>query len=387
MSQAKQHSVCFISPFAYPLLSGNGSGAGGAERQFFLFGRELSRKGWRVVFISDVPVQKRFVLSTLLPVIHSRFSYMGGSNLFIPYDWLHFLYAMRCAAADYYIVKTPAHLMAPMAFYCWLANKKLIFWAQTSSDFKSAQRNACKGARILYEWGLKKADIIIAQSREQCLDIVKNFGINACHVPSICGTLINDKNRRGYQKDIRDDIDVLWVGNSLPLKRSEIVIELAKRMPKVMFAIAMNKADIDRFEQTAIAANSLSNVKFLGEVSPYEMESWFRRSKIFLNTSSREGFPNTFLQAWMNRMPVISLEIDPDSLISEENLGRIANKDDVLRCGDDILKLSELLIPFVTEFLSNSELRQFIGELGKKNVENNHSEEICVLKLLDALIC
>lgn len=41
-------SITFIAPYAYPLLTGNVGGPGGAERQFFLFGRELARHGSEV---------------------------------------------------------------------------------------------------------------------------------------------------------------------------------------------------------------------------------------------------------------------------------------------------------------------------------------------------
>ncbi len=68
----------------------------------------------------------------------------------------------------------------------------------------------------------------------------------------------------------------------------------------------------------------------LGAVRYADSGALFDRAKIFLNTSSIEGFPNTFLQAWIRGVPVVSF-FDPDSLVQRLPLGHIANSVDDMR--------------------------------------------------------
>ena len=76
------------SPFAYLLLSKDCAGStGGAERQFFLFGRELEKKGWRVSFITERLNYGSPSSDHEFSVYHADFSYLGGSKLRMAYCW------------------------------------------------------------------------------------------------------------------------------------------------------------------------------------------------------------------------------------------------------------------------------------------------------------
>jgi glycosyltransferase involved in cell wall biosynthesis len=45
---------------------------------------------------------------------------------------------------------------------------------------------------------------------------------------------------------------------------------------------------------------------------------------LFVNTSDTEGFPNSYLQAWIRGTPVVAF-FDPDGLIRREGLGVAVN--------------------------------------------------------------
>jgi hypothetical protein len=66
---------------------------------------------------------------------------------------------------------------------------------------------------------------------------------------------------------------------------------------------------------------SAPNVDYLGERTQAEVNELLARTHVFVNTSLHEGFPNTFIQAWMREVPVVSLHINPDGIFDSEAIG------------------------------------------------------------------
>jgi glycosyltransferase involved in cell wall biosynthesis len=65
--------------------------------------------------------------------------------------------------------------------------------------------------------------------------------------------------------------------------------------------------DREYFAEIAARARSLPNVDFLGFVPHAEIETHFDHARMVINTSEpKEGFPNTFLQAWSRAIPTVS---------------------------------------------------------------------------------
>ncbi|MEE9377068.1 MAG: glycosyltransferase [Candidatus Lokiarchaeia archaeon] len=64
-----------------------------------------------------------------------------------------------------------------------------------------------------------------------------------------------------------------------------------------------------------------SNFTYIPGVKQYIDNAYYVKASLLINTSSVEGFPNAFIQAWMYKTPVISLNVDPDGVISNYNLG------------------------------------------------------------------
>lgn len=384
-SYRSEKKICFVSPFAYPLLSKNSGSTGGAERQFVLFGRELIKRGWRATFITDKSINQKLNEETIMPVYNASFSYMGGPKWQLIPNWISLWSAMKKADANYYVLKNPGHILPLLGLFCKLNKRKLIFWSQTSRDALIYRKGVSPLISRLHDIGLRMVEVVIAQTEEQRRNYETNYGIKAAIVPSICENLLPD-TRKDEKNDTEKDVDILWAGNSTYNKRQEVIIELAKLLPNRKFAIAMNLSDKKRFERASNEAQKLHNVIFLGTVPPFEMEKWFSKTKLLVTTSIIEGFPNTFLQAWMNEIPVISLNIDPDDIIKKFKLGFVlTNINKIMEISLNHTELAALFIEPIERLLNDKVLRNEMGKRGSEYVAKIHSPEVTIPQFIKAL--
>ena len=110
-------------------------------------------------------------------------------------------------------------------------------------------------------------------------------------------------------------------------------------MPDCKFVMAMNIGQKDRFEMAFKCSQEISNLNFLGAVKQSETQNLFDQALVYVHTSEREGFPNTYLQACAGKTPIVSLSIDPDSILSKYR--KIDAKERKKR--DLIIKLSKVV--------------------------------------------
>jgi glycosyltransferase involved in cell wall biosynthesis len=121
---------------------------------------------------------------------------------------------------------------------------------------------------------------------------------------------------------------VLWVANFKRWKRPELFLDLAaglsdlKDVRFVMIgAEAGGSGSRDWNAAVMQRLRSLPNVQYLGSQTQAQINQLLARAHVFVNTSVSEGFPNTFIQAWMRAVPVVSLSVDPDGVLERERIG------------------------------------------------------------------
>jgi glycosyltransferase involved in cell wall biosynthesis len=170
--------------------------------------------------------------------------------------------------------------------------------------------------RRIYEYGLRRADAILAQTRYQQEVMSRNYGLSNM----LASTLV-DQPRDLFTFE-RRTIPVLWVSNIRQLKRPDLVLDLAAGNPDIhAHMIGGSVAHSGNlFDEIRERASQLPNVMFHGQVPYHDVNGCFAGALVFMNTSEIEGFPNSCLPAWSRGTPVVAF-FDPDGLIAREGLG------------------------------------------------------------------
>lgn len=155
---------------------------------------------------------------------------------------------------------------------------------------------------------------------------------------------------------------VLWVANLKPVKRPELVLEIAKKMPDFKF-LMVSRYDPNTYSSLFSEIEQLPNVEFLGPKSREEVSLLMKKAAFFLNTSSKEGFPNTFIEAWARKTPVLSLNVNPNSCLTKFRVGIYEQPTN---------KLAER----ATELFNDQTLYREMNEHCYRFVQENHSLNI-----------
>jgi glycosyltransferase involved in cell wall biosynthesis len=103
---------------------------------------------------------------------------------------------------------------------------------------------------------------------------------------------------------------VLWVGRmNQKQKQPHIFLDIAGELPNVEFRMIGPPANNEEsyYKQIKERAKKLHNVSFKGFVPHNEIHEHYQEAAALINTSKYEGFPNTFLEAWRYKVPVLSL--------------------------------------------------------------------------------
>jgi len=148
-------------------------------------------------------------------------------------------------------------------------------------------------------------------------------------------------------------------------------LALAAQYPQYAFELIMNRSNESIFDK--ILQEAPPNVRIIERVPFDEIEPYFARARVLLNTSVFEGFPNTFLQAGKYGVPVLSLQVDPGKLIGEKH------------CGIMVGGNHQLLSDGLKKLMEDNEFHQICSANIKKYVYENHGLAERVKELEEAI--
>ena len=300
--------VCFISPGATSLFYPERPPThGGAEAQLYLFAGELAQHhNIEIHFIFNDERKTQLLQNNIhghsIPIGPGLRPKLAMQNLLCKIN------------ADIYLQMAVGSVTRDVACFCKWRRKKFVYWIASDLDVNPDMKMEVVRTKG-FEWGMLSAQQIIAQTETQATLLKLNFGRQSIKI-------MNAFPRREIPQKERDGI--LWVGRFVPVKRPELLIQLARCLPHRHFTMIapVTKREYQEVHQNYMPAiEELPNLEYIDGVPLNEIGSWFDRTKLLLNTSVIEGYPNTFVQAMWSAAPLASLSFDPDEMIAKQELG------------------------------------------------------------------
>ena len=212
--------------------------------------------------------------------------------------------------------------------------------------------------RAIGEYGLRHSDFIIAQTTHQAGLVEKYFSRNA---DAVIGNF-HPPAQEVIEKNGSGRCSIVWVANLKPFKQPEVFVGLAEALAgRVdMEFLMVGDAGGGRYAGLFERIEALPNLSYLGPLPISKVNQILAESDIFVNTSSAEGFPNTFIQAWMREVPVISLGVDVDGILADGEAGFKAHSVEELKS-------------LVERLAGDQELRRTLGVRGRRLAEQRFS--------------
>jgi glycosyltransferase involved in cell wall biosynthesis len=211
------------------------------------------------------------------------------------------------------------------------------------------------------EFGLRNASVIVAQTKQQDELLQKNYARAA-------NAVVRNFHPEPTGRPVKADPQiVVWIANLKRWKRPEVFVRLARAladMRGVRFIMVGSSADGSGDSQWSAdlmkQIESTENLRYVGHRSHDEVNHLLENAAIFVNTSTQEGFPNTFIQAWMRKAVVVSLTVDPDGVLGSEGVGIAAQSE-------------ERLASSTRQLLNDSVMRETIAVCAQTYAHGNHS--------------
>jgi glycosyltransferase involved in cell wall biosynthesis len=211
------------------------------------------------------------------------------------------------------------------------------------------------------EYAIRRADRIVVQTRDQDELLFRHYGRRADAV--IC----NFHPEPAERSDKSGPATVVWISNFKLWKRPEVFVRLAQALQNLpgvrflMFGEAPTGPGAPPWCTALMQSVAATpNLEYMGRRSQDEINQYLARASIFVNTSEHEGFPNTFVQAWLRDAVVVSLSVNPDRVLDTKRMG--------IHAGTEVA-----LVQAVRDLLSDPAARVAYAERAREYARAMHS--------------
>ncbi|WP_437205183.1 glycosyltransferase family 4 protein [Planctomicrobium sp. SH664] len=364
--------VCFVALNAYPAIDPQEPGGfGGIETRSWLFARGLAQ-------LPDVEVsflvrhgkalrKEEFDGVRLLllkdPLYAVRDSLLSRLKRTPTFPWLKLqqprlsdLFYLPWIAARKLLVPRPSPLTPDPFLQQLNADVLVTFGVQSHSATVIASARAAGRPAVLFlgsdgdldERYLQRGDFVsVYRDRgDVCLWVLQQADSILCQTPAQQSRLRDLFHRQATI--VRNPIDLqewdrlrallpspeetagltryaLWIGRADAVhKRPQLLLDVAERCPEIPFLMVMNRRD--DVVDAEVRRRAPGNVRIVESIPFARMPAVMQQAAVLVNTSSLEGFPNTYLQAAATGVPVASLQVE-EEFLRQSGAGTFAGGD------------------------------------------------------------
>lgn len=367
----KPPRICIVGLKCYDLISGNPQPRylGGIESMLVFLAKSLVTEGCEVSLVTYDQGQPEGEVFDGVRIFKAFNPETGVRGL----RWIsharRLWETMRRTNADFYLQMGAGVETGLVALGCrdrgQSRAKRFVFCLAHDSNFSRSLRAGRFGWEgKIYQYGLRRADLIVSQTERQREGLRAAVGLDS-DVITIAAASSPTQEPGPVSKPAQNR--VLWAGRIVADKRLEWLIEVARHCPDVFFDVAGAPNTASKYASDLVEeAGRLANVRLHGRVGADQMNQLYQGSRLFCNTSTAEGFPNTYPEAWSRGLPVVAT-FDPDGLVARHNLGRIASTVDGLVDG-------------IQELLGNEQTCAEVSRSARRYFDQNHSTTVVARK-------
>lgn len=333
----KRARVCISLPFARQLLNGSPGYFGGAEVRGVTFLKGLAKNP---AFDIHVVLMDNGTAPGIRDdgiTVHHRPNvsfFEGHQDSTTRSIW-------AAVNADVYMAFGANEATSELARFCQAFERPLVVSLASEMSFapfvyENSLEKDPYGVDGRYTWyGMAHARELIVQTEQQQRLVREKLNRTSTLIrnPAPIGTRSAPREAPAYGGRI------LWIGRMDPNKRPEEALALVEALPHRSMIMVCNNIEAHNPGRIHQLQERYPNLMLTDQVPLPDVDDLFRFSDVLINTSIVEGFPNTFLQAGMHGLPIVSMLVDPDGVIQTRGCGRVANgtRNNFVQCVEELL--------------------------------------------------
>ena len=311
--------LLFLSSYAHLALDpAETRVSGGAELQVALMARELAARGHDCVLIcGDQGQADDRVLQGVRARVGGKFQTGGLVDTLRAVPRVFRIVAEE--RPDFTFVFGWTTWLFFLLWPRWRGHTRLGFVCMLDTEVNGEFRRENPVRGTLFEHGIRRADVRFAITDYE-VACFRKMGLDC----TLYRPLVMP---RTAPRAVEKDIDFLWIARCQEIKRPHGFLDLCAALPDARCVMISPNENAVLWESVAARARGMKNVKFIERVPYGEVQAWYDRAEVFVNTSTWEGFANSFIQAGQGGAAILSLSVNTDQLLTRFHAGVCANDD------------------------------------------------------------